>query len=146
MTHGVDTSFLVAVEIMEHGQHIEASRLLEELLARGDRVGIAPQVLAEFIHVVTDARRFQRPFPIEMASNKSERWWNAAETDQVLPTNVAVARFHGWMRHYQLGRKRVLDTLLAATYRAAGVTSLLTLNPADFMVFGEFVCLPGALP
>jgi hypothetical protein len=49
-------------------------------------------------------------------------------------------------RHHQLGRKRVLDPLLAATYRAAGVTSLLTLNAADFMVFGEFACLPVVLP
>jgi predicted nucleic acid-binding protein len=36
----------------------------------------------------------------------------------------------------------VLDTLLAATYRAAGVTSLLTLNSEDFAVFGEFTCVP----
>ena len=34
--------------------HAEALRLLGELLARGDRVAIAPQVLTEFVHVVTD--------------------------------------------------------------------------------------------
>lgn len=45
MTHGVDTSFLLAVEIVEHAHHIEALRLLGELLARGDRVAFAPQVL-----------------------------------------------------------------------------------------------------
>ena len=32
--------------------------------------------------------------------------------------------------------------VLAATYRAAGVTSLLTLNSEDFAVFGEFACVP----
>jgi hypothetical protein len=46
------------------------------------------------------------------------------------------------MRRYQLGRKRVLDTLLAATYRAADVTSLLTLNATDFTVFDELSCIP----
>ena len=145
MTHGADTSFLVAVEIVEHPHHAGALRLLGELLTRGDRVAIAPQVLAEFVHVVTDARRFQQPFAMETALDKSERWWNAAETDQVLPTDVVVARFHDWMRRHQLGRKRVLDTLLAATYRAAGVTSLLTLNTEDFAVFGEFAFVPLAL-
>jgi hypothetical protein len=37
-----------------------------------------------------------------------------------------------------LGRKRLLDTQLAATYAAAGVTELLTANSADFAVFGVF--------
>jgi hypothetical protein len=59
-----------------------------------------------------------------------------------LPTDAAITLFHTWMRRHQLGRKRVLDTLLAATYRATNVTSLLTLNTADFMVFDEFACVP----
>jgi predicted nucleic acid-binding protein len=52
VTYGIDTSFLLAVEIVEHAHHAEALRLLGELLARGDRVAIAPQVLTEFVHVV----------------------------------------------------------------------------------------------
>ena len=103
MTHGVDTSFMLAVEIVEHAHHIEASRLLGELLARGDRVAIAPQVLAEFVHVVTDVRRFQRPFSMEIALKKSERWWNGAEADQVLAKDVAIALFHSWMHAINLG-------------------------------------------
>jgi predicted nucleic acid-binding protein len=99
VTHGADTSFLLAVEIVEHAHHAEALRLLGELLERGDRVAIAPQVLTEFMHVVTDARRFQQPFSMEIALNKSERWWNATETDQVLPTDAAIALFHTWIRN-----------------------------------------------
>jgi hypothetical protein len=79
---------------------------------------------------------------METALNKSGHWWNAAEADQVLPTDVAIALFHTWMRRHRLGRKRVLDTLLAATYRAADVTSLLTLNATDFTVFDELACVP----
>jgi predicted nucleic acid-binding protein len=142
VTHGLDTSFLLAVEIVEHAHHADALRLLTELLAQGDRMAIAPQVLAEFVHVVTDERRFQQPFSMETALNKSEHWWNAAEVDQVLPTDVAIALFHTWMRRHRLGRKRVLDTLLAATYRAADVTSLLTLNATDFAIFDELACVP----
>jgi predicted nucleic acid-binding protein len=142
VTHGADTSFLVAVEIQEHARHAAAFSILEKLLAQKDRIGVTPQVLAEFIHIVTDARRFQQPISMELALEKSERWWNAAETDQVMPSSQAVSRLHDWMRRYQLGRKRVLDTLLAATFREAGITSLLTLDAADFAIFGEFVCVP----
>jgi len=45
------------------------------------------------------------------------------------------------LAQFSLGRKRLLDTLLAATYRQAGVQSLLTTNPADFGVFGVFSCI-----
>ena len=43
--------------------------------------------------------------------------------------------------HLQLGRKRLLDTLLAATYRQGGVRSLLTTNPEDFGVFDCFALI-----
>ena len=32
--------------------------------------------------------------------------------------------------------------LLAGTFQSANITSILTLNAADFAVFGEFTCLP----
>lgn len=47
----------------------------------------------------------------------------------------------------QLGRKRLLDTLLAGTFRTAGIHSILTLNSADFGIFDEFECVPiGSAP
>ncbi len=140
MTHGMDTSFLIAVEITEHPEHARTRHLLTELIAKGDRITLVPQVLAEFVHVATDPRRFQMPFPMDDALDHSERWWNAREVDQVMPTDAAVDLFHEWMRRHQLGRKRVLDTLMAAAYRTAGVSSLLTLNFDDFAIFGGFTC------
>jgi len=41
-----------------------------------------------------------------------------------------------WMRQFNLGRKRILDTQLAAILHTNGVSRLLTSNPADFSVFG----------
>lgn len=138
MTHGADTSFLIATEITEHPQHAGARDLLAKLIARGDRIALVPQVLAEFVHVTTDPRRFQVPIPMEDALDHSERWWNAREVEQVMPNDEAVALFHEWMRRNRLGRKRVLDTLMAASYRTAGINSLLTLNFDDIAVFGGF--------
>ena len=63
MIHGLDTGFLVAAEVAEHADHARARALLARLLAAGDRCALAPQVLTEFLHVVTDARRFTQPNP-----------------------------------------------------------------------------------
>lgn len=145
MTYGLDTGFLVAAEILEHADHLAARDLLARLLTANDRLAIAPQVLAEFLHVVTDQRRFDDPHEMHTARLTASRWWTAREVEQVHPNAAAMELFFRWMAQHRLGRKRILDTMLAATYRQAGITSLLTTNPGDFTIFGAFDCLvPGS--
>lgn len=141
MIHGVDASFLVAAEIDEHHEHDAAWETFHRLDALGDRFAIAPQILAEFLHIVTDGRRFSRPLSMSAAIQVAERWWNAAEVERVFPNDSATSTLFDWLRRYSLGRKRVLDTLFATTLRQAAITSILTLNPADFAVFGDFTCI-----
>lgn len=140
--HGLDTGFLVAAEVMEHADHHAARDTLARLLSAGDRVGIAPQVLAEFIHVTTDRRRFTQPHDAIEARRIAEQWWTSSDVVHAFPDENATRQFLAWLQQFGLGRKRVLDTLLAATYYHAGVRSILTSNAADFSVFGVFTCIP----
>jgi predicted nucleic acid-binding protein len=142
MRHGLDTTFLVAVEVACHAEHAAARTLAAALRQEGDRFAIAPQVVAEFVHIVTDGKRFSAPLTMIQALERIHIWWDADDVDRVLPSDGTVAWFLAALRAHNLGRKRVLDTLLAGTLRAAGITSILTLNPADFAVFGEFACVP----
>jgi predicted nucleic acid-binding protein len=139
--HGIDTGFVVATEVDEHPDHAWAHETLARLLAAGDRLAIAPQALAEFVHVVTDQRRFKQPIPMSQALDIAEQWWNARETFRLSPGDVAVRGFLEWMRHFRLGRKRVLDTLLASTFEQEGIHSILTTNAHDFQILGEFSCI-----
>jgi predicted nucleic acid-binding protein len=144
MIHGLDTGFLVAAEVAEHMEHSPARQTVALLVAADDRIAIAPQVLAEFIHVVTDPRRFSQPLDAEGARRIAEQWWTARDVQRVFPNNSAAQQFLAWLQPFSLGRKRLLDTLLAATYYEAGVRSILTTNPSDFAVFGVFNCItPG---
>lgn len=138
MTHGLDTSFLVAVEVDSHEEHDACRARFQKLLKAGDTFSIAPQILAEFIHVITDPRRFSSPLTSEQAIGRSEIWWNAAEVGHVFPTAESTLLFLRWLEEFKLGRKRLLDTMLASTLQASGVTSILTLNRDDFAVFGGF--------
>ena len=67
MKQGIDTGFLVAAEVVEHPGHQAARSIIAALVANGDEFALAPQVLAEFIHVVTDPRRFTTPLGINAA-------------------------------------------------------------------------------
>jgi predicted nucleic acid-binding protein len=147
MIHGLDTGFLVAAEVAEHAEHASAQATLNRLVTGGDRIAIAPQVLAEFIHIVTDPRRFTQPLDTAAARSVAQRWWSARDVDHVFPGSPATEQFLAWLNQFDLGRKRLLDTLLAATYQQSAIQSLLTTNPRDFAVFGVFNCItPGGTP
>jgi len=135
MNVAIDTDFLVRLNIAEHPGRPKALIVRDHHLDAGDRFALTPQVLSEFIHVVTDPRRFERPLSMDTALMRAEKWWNAAEVIHLLPTSEAVTRFLGEMRTLQLGRKRILDTLLATTCLASGVTHLITGNADDYRIF-----------
>ena len=141
MTHGLDTGFLVAAEVTGHPDHLAARRKLQQCRAAGDRFGLTAQVLAEFIHVVSDPKRFSQPLTMYEALSRAELWWNSPEVDQLSPDGPTITVFLGWMRQHFLGRKRILDTMLAATFRAEQISSILTTNARDFAVLGGFVCV-----
>lgn len=140
---GLDTSFLIGLAIREHPKHPACWRLFEEEILDGTAtMAIAPQVLAEFCHVATDPRRFERPLDMQAALDMCALWWNAQECRQVPIDADAGALFVTWMRSFRLGRKRLLDTLLAASYYSAGVRRLATTDWRDFACYGVFELEP----
>ena len=96
---------------------------LARLLAGGDLIAVAPQVLAEFIHIVTDSRRFTHPLDMTAARRLAEQWWTASNVVPVFPDDGATRQFLAGWRNSPWAAS-LLDTLLAATYRQAGVQSL----------------------
>ena len=116
---------------------------LDQALAKHPQpLALAPQVLTEFSHVVTDPRRFATPLSMDEALAKALGWWEACEVKPVYPSMDSTRLAMLWLRQHRLGRKRLIDTQLAATYYAAGITRLLTLNMNDFEVFGVFQPAP----
>lgn len=62
----------------------------------------------------------------------------AKEVVQACPTENSTRIFLDWVSKHNLGRKRLLDTQLAATYYSQGITSIVTTNVRDYSVFGCF--------
>jgi predicted nucleic acid-binding protein len=137
MTHGIDTDFLVAAEILDHPFHDQADALLTALLSNGHDLALAPQTLAEFIHIVTDGKRMPRPLGMAEAIRRATHWWQAAEIVRVFPDGAAATDFLSWLQLHGLGRKRLLDTLLAATFHRAGIRRIITNNERDYRDFGS---------
>ena len=141
MIHGIDTGFLIATEVVDHADHASARLIYSRLRTAGDRFALTPQVLAEFIHVVSDPKRFSQPLTMDAALSRAEAWWLTPEVVQLGPSLSGTDTFFTWMRAHRLGRKRILDTMLAANFHAAGINSILTTNAKDFTVLGGFHCI-----
>jgi predicted nucleic acid-binding protein len=138
MIYGLDTSFLVQIEVAEQAGHKKAHQLKNRLLKEAATFALAPQTLCEFIHIVTDPKRFEHPLSADEAIRRSEIWWNLKEVKNISSTGWAVQRFHSWMAGHRLGRKRILDTMLAATFEENQVFHVITSDPAGFSLFKVF--------
>jgi len=136
---GIDTTFLIDLEILESPRHAQAVELFNAWKSDEDSVlVIYSNVFNEFLHVVTDARRFQRPVPMEKAIEKCWYWIDHERVRVVYSDDNSLKRQLLWMSMHNLGRKRTADTTMAACYAQSGVSRLITANPADFESLDTF--------
>jgi predicted nucleic acid-binding protein len=135
MTLALDTDVLVSLSLASTPSHEACRRVVERELAGGGRLGLVPQVLHEFLHVCTDSRRFEKPIPMKLASSRIHDLWMSRDVDRIVPQEGILVRTLELLEINGLGRKRILDTALAATLEGAGVRRLATLNGQDYRVF-----------
>lgn len=135
---GIDTNILVAFVIPEHPDHVSVRQRIIQFQQEGRRLAVTSGILAEFVHVVTDPRRFENPLSMDEALTWAT-FWSEAEEVVIISTDIAAhQQWLVWLEQYHLGRKRLLDTQIAATWWSAGIREIFTLNPADFRVFDTF--------
>lgn len=132
----VDTNIFVYAHLASFQEHAAAQNYLHSRLADPESVlVVTPAILHEFVHVITDRRRFEVPVKIEEAIALARLYLNRTNVEclDIGPSSVAMA--FSLMEKHRLGRKRLADTLLAATLLEHGVDQLVTRNVADFAVF-----------
>ena len=136
---GLDTTTLVVFEIGNHPFKHKVTQGIQTCIKNGEVFAIAPQIVNEFLHVVTDSRRFSDPLTMSEALERIIFWLQAKESQLIFPTEKSLLQQERWMSEFHLGRKRVLDTALAATYKEHGIRRLASANPSDFALFGIFI-------
>jgi toxin-antitoxin system PIN domain toxin len=136
MKQGLDTSLLVYAHVPGSPHHQRVRHYLQvRLRDPGEVLVVTPMVLHEFVHVVTDPRRFDPPVAMSEALAVARGYLDrtnveclAIGEDEFRLALELLARLH-------LGRKRIADTMLAATLLYHAVTEIATCNPTDFEGF-----------
>lgn len=141
---GLDCNILVQLALADHPANAVTVASVQAEVKNGSRLVFPSLVINEFLHVITDARRFSPPLTMAEALDWVKTFLASPAVGLVEPTPESLHQTLQWMREFNLGRKRILDTHLAAVLHTAGVRRLLTSNPGDFTVFGAFeIIMPG---
>jgi len=133
---GLDCNVLVQLAIADHPAHVQNLAAVQAEMLRGTKLVFPSLVATEFLHVVTDERRFSPPLTMPEALDWIREFLANPAVRLLEPTPAGMDQTPHWLRQFNLGRKRILDTHLAAILNTNGVRRLLTSNPADFTVFG----------
>ena len=74
MKIGLDTTFLLQATVNDHPGNLAAMSEVASRVAADDTFVLAPQLLTEFVHVVTDSRRFENPLSVSDALQQAREW------------------------------------------------------------------------
>jgi predicted nucleic acid-binding protein len=133
---GLDCNILVQLALADHPANSATVAAVHAEVQRAGSLVLPPLVATEFLHMVTDDRRFAPPLTMIEALDWIEEFLTNPSVSLLQPTQASLRQTLRWMREFDLGRKRILDTHLAAVLHTAGARRLLTSNPGDFAVFG----------
>jgi predicted nucleic acid-binding protein len=143
----VDTNVLVYSFSKERPEYEPSHQLREQAQSASANLCVAPQTIAEFYAVVTNARRVRAPFaPAEALSEIAKLLALPGLTLLTVPSDL-VARLTVLLhRRPVLGRK-VFDLQLIATMLGNGVCRIYTFNVKDFEPFQELEAIvPNTAP
>jgi predicted nucleic acid-binding protein len=133
---GLDCNILVQIAIADHPANVRTLAMVHAEAQQGKKLVFPALIVTEFLHVVTDERRFAPPLTMPEAVDWIEEFLTNPAVSLLEATQASMSQTLRWMRQFNLGRKRILDMHLAAILHTNGVRRLLTSNPADFAVFG----------
>lgn len=136
---GIDTCFLIDLYWQDSPRNKNARALFSQI-ANNESVKLAVyyNCFNEFLHVITDSKRFENPLSVSEAISVIDYWCDIDRVTVLYPDDTSFKRTLAWMNRYQLGRNRVNDTQMASCYLISGVSSIITANPKDFEIFESF--------
>lgn len=136
---GIDACFLIDLYWEDSPRHADAVKTLRAFSHNPtDELLVYHNVFNEFVHTITDTRRFENALSMKDALDIVDLWCDMEQVRVVYPSDSSFKRAVTWHKLYGLGRKRLNDTAMAACYAVEGASSILTANPKVFEIFETF--------
>lgn len=143
---GLDTTFLIDLYWQDSPRHEKAVSLFNKISDDegeycNQEILVYYNCFNEFIHVLTDSKRFNNALTMKSALEIAEQWRNLERVRIVYPDENSYVRSLTWLSVYELGRNRLNDTNMAACYAVNGASEIVTANPKDFEILEVLKCI-----
>lgn len=133
----IDTNVLVYVSRPSAPEHIVAVAALAEIEASGCAVWISPQILREYLAVVTRPQATAPALPMADAIADIRRFQAAfAVTQEGAPV---LERLLQLLQTHPAAGRQVHDANIVASMLVQGIARLLTFNAGDFRRFADLI-------
>lgn len=135
---GIDSNFFVDLDEPLSPRHEKVTKMFDEWRMSENDLFIFYHVFLEYLHVITDPKRVKIPLTMKQALDRVDYWQSHSRIKVIYPDEKDFSLCECWLKTYNLGRNRLIDTLIAASYYNNGITEIWTSNPKDFEIFEEF--------
>ena len=113
---GLDCNILVQLAFADHPANNKIIAKVQAETSKGTKLVFSSLVINEFLHVATDRRRFAPPLTMTEALDWIDDFLANPIVELLEPTKASTEQTLRWLRQFNLGRKRILDTHLAAIF------------------------------
>jgi len=137
----LDTNVLVYAADETSPFHQAAVSLREKGLKREVLLCICPQVLCEFLAIITDPRRVNSPRTQKEALVEIEKYFHSENILKIYPGPELIERMLSLLKQYKIARQDIFDLQLVATMLSNNIARIYTYNQADFVKFKEIEVL-----
>ncbi len=136
----LDTNVLVYASNADAPVHERALAIVERALAGELDAALTPQVLAEYLAVVTDPRRLEHPIAPRDAQGQVDALLDGPMRLLTLG-DATTRRLAELAAAYDVRAQRLYDLHLVATMLAHGVLTIYTANVRDFRRYDEVTAI-----
>lgn len=133
----LDTNILVHAWNEASPNYERAIRLRDTAANAQIQACVCPQVLFEFLAVITDPRRIKRPISPRQAAEEVRAYEESQEIGKIYPTMTTVRTVLRLIEKYRIARQAVFDAVIVATMLDNDVRTICTENERDFAEYEE---------
>jgi len=131
----IDTNILIYATDRKNKFYKKAKKVIGDVLEGSIKGCIAYQNLYEFIAVVTDPKRVNRPLTLKRAVAVVKKYREATNIKKVYPLETNLDNFLKLISDYKVSKQDIFDLVLIATMRDNEINGIYTTEDKTFKKF-----------